>query len=237
MLSRNIKSIKDMTYILCLETSAQSCSVALAHKDVCVASVTCHMSCEHARLLPQLCTHVLQSVNLDTKVLDAIALSEGPGSFTGLRIGSAIAKGMCIAADLPLISCDTLYILVKTWYNIILQPMDFFLALVPMKNHTFAYRLYDQYLRPLTTLHVGALQPKVLSAHLQAGTLCVLGASSKESWGTYFAHMKLSYVPHAQLRAEHMCAYAYQKYVNKDFVSVYDFSPVYGKEAVSTTKL
>ena len=223
-----------MSYILCIETSSKSCSVALAHRGVCVASVTSHMPREHARLLPQLCTYVLEAAHLSASKLHAVALSEGPGSFTGLRIGAAIAKSICLAANFPLISCSTLYVLARTWRSMVAQSTDFFLVLLPMKNHTFSYRLYDKNLDPLTKTHIGELQFSALVPYLRAGTLCVLGAESMEDWKKYLSHMQVYTVPHATLSAEHMCDYAYQKYMNKDFVSAYDFSPMYGREAIRT---
>ena len=103
-----------MAYILHIETSSKQCSVALAYKGKTLTSrVLNSESFSHNEKLHLFISEVLEEANLKTKQLDAISVSKGPGSYTGLRIGVAAAKGFCFALDIPLIALNSLEILVQ----------------------------------------------------------------------------------------------------------------------------
>lgn len=98
--------------ILCIETTTQNCSVALVHEGQTVASN--RMRSEHyvhAEQLHPLIAACLQQAKAEWSNLKAIAVSSGPGSYTGLRIGVAAAKGLAYALQIPLIEVDTLHML------------------------------------------------------------------------------------------------------------------------------
>ncbi len=99
-------------YILNIETSTKNCSVALANNGKTVHSKELsEAGFSHAEKLHVFIEEVLVDSNLTFKDLVAIAVSQGPGSYTGLRIGVSAAKGLCFALDIPLISVDTLQVL------------------------------------------------------------------------------------------------------------------------------
>lgn len=107
-----------MAYILHLETTTQQCSVALAWEGKCIAKkelLTAHFS--HSEKLHAFIEAVLKEGAVGFNQLDAIAISKGPGSYTGLRIGVAAAKGLCFALDLPLIAINTLELMVQPFFN------------------------------------------------------------------------------------------------------------------------
>lgn len=97
-----------MAYILCIETSASCCSVALFNGDELIHLEEETKKNSHAELLLPFIEKCLLAANIKKSALDAIAISEGPGSYTGLRIGVSTAKGLCYALNIPLISIDTL---------------------------------------------------------------------------------------------------------------------------------
>lgn len=98
-----------MTYILNVETATKNCSVAIAKDGI---TLHCKELSEegysHAEKLHVFIEQVLKEVHLTFNDLSAIAVSQGPGSYTGLRIGVSAAKGLCFALDIPLIAIDTL---------------------------------------------------------------------------------------------------------------------------------
>lgn len=93
--------------ILCLETSADRCSVALFRDGQLVADRRTDEERAHSRKLARFVQEVLDEGNVSAAQLDAVAYSEGPGSYTGLRVGLSLAKGMCFALDIPLIGIPT----------------------------------------------------------------------------------------------------------------------------------
>ena len=97
--------------ILCIETSTQVCSAAVTIGGVPVAERVCREGANHAQMLPVFVEELLAEVKAKGLRIEAVALSEGPGSYTGLRIGTSTAKGICYGLDVPLIPVQTLQVL------------------------------------------------------------------------------------------------------------------------------
>ncbi len=98
-----------MSYILNIETATKNCSVALAKEGT---TILCKEIAEegysHAERLHVFIEEIIAEAGITYNDLAAIAVSQGPGSYTGLRIGVSAAKGLCYALDIPLIAVDTL---------------------------------------------------------------------------------------------------------------------------------
>ena len=84
------------------------CSVCITENDKVIASKELNSGYSHAENLHVFIQDVLKEANLTVKQISAVAVSKGPGSYTGLRIGVSSAKGLCYALQIPLISVDTL---------------------------------------------------------------------------------------------------------------------------------
>jgi tRNA threonylcarbamoyladenosine biosynthesis protein TsaB len=93
--------------ILCLETATTTCSVALCNSNGIIAIRESNDIKSHASLLTVFIEEILKEVSISSRELKAVAVSKGPGSYTGLRIGVSVAKGICYSASLPLIGIDT----------------------------------------------------------------------------------------------------------------------------------
>jgi tRNA threonylcarbamoyladenosine biosynthesis protein TsaB len=117
-----------MAKILCIETATTNCSVALSlNGSAIVLKEDNSKEYSHAERLHDYITVVLEEAKVSNNELDAIAVSKGPGSYTGLRIGVSAAKGLCFALGIPLISVPTLESLalqVKTEGGIIVSMLD-----------------------------------------------------------------------------------------------------------------
>ena len=98
-----------MSIILNIETTTKNCSVSIAEKgEILAIKELNNGNYSHAEVLHPFILDVLKEANLTSDKIDAVAVSKGPGSYTGLRIGVSAAKGLCFALDKPLISIDTL---------------------------------------------------------------------------------------------------------------------------------
>jgi len=101
-----------LSYILNIETATKNCSVALAKEG---KTILCKEIAEegysHAERLHVFIEEIIKEAEITFQEISAIAVSQGPGSYTGLRIGVSAAKGLCFALDIPLIAVDTLQVL------------------------------------------------------------------------------------------------------------------------------
>lgn len=97
--------------ILCIETSTSVCSAAICKDGLPIRQCICKQGSNHARLLPLYIEELLNYAKEQQLIIEAVALSEGPGSYTGLRIGTATAKGLCYGWNIPLIPIPTLEVL------------------------------------------------------------------------------------------------------------------------------
>ena len=100
-----------MARIILIETSTARCSVGLAEDGVCTHYIESPEPRSHASMTAPFVKAVLDEAGLTVKDCDAVCVSKGPGSYTGLRVGSSTAKGLCFGASLPLLSLGTLDIL------------------------------------------------------------------------------------------------------------------------------
>jgi tRNA threonylcarbamoyladenosine biosynthesis protein TsaB len=95
-------------FILCLETATEVCSVALSESGRPIAEKSIREANAHGSILTVLIEEILKEARLKFSDLSAVAYSDGPGSYTGLRIGLSVAKGICYGSNVPLIAVSTL---------------------------------------------------------------------------------------------------------------------------------
>jgi tRNA threonylcarbamoyladenosine biosynthesis protein TsaB len=112
-----------MTSILAIETSTPACSVALAVGDAKFSRYS-EEPRSHTRLIMGMIDEVLREAGIAVDSLDAIAVTVGPGSFTGLRIGFSTAQGLAFGADIPVIPVSTLQVMAQTYRRKYAADMD-----------------------------------------------------------------------------------------------------------------
>ena len=117
-----------MSRILCVDTSSFICSVSVFENLSLISSNSSEVEKSHSKLIIQLIDQSLKDAKIKINELDAFAVSMGPGSYTGLRIGVSTIKGLCYSLEKPLISINTLEILSKSALNHINNYNDFFIC-------------------------------------------------------------------------------------------------------------
>lgn len=114
---RMILRIGEEMKILALDSSGLVASAAIVENDVTIAEYTINHKKTHSQTLLPMLDEIRRMTELDLQTIDAIAIASGPGSFTGLRIGSATAKGLGLALNLPIISVPTVDSLAYNLYG------------------------------------------------------------------------------------------------------------------------
>lgn len=128
---------EEMSYILCIDTGTDVCSVAIARDGKLLALMESSGERDHARNVAVYADELMRGNDIEPKELSAVAVAKGPGSYTGLRIGVSFAKGLCYSLGIPLIAVDSLESLarvaveeheagllsIRDWENALLCPM------------------------------------------------------------------------------------------------------------------
>ncbi|PKM50114.1 MAG: tRNA (adenosine(37)-N6)-threonylcarbamoyltransferase complex dimerization subunit type 1 TsaB [Firmicutes bacterium HGW-Firmicutes-7] len=137
--------------VLAIETSGLVASVAIADKDEIICEYTTNFKKTHSVILMPMLEEIIKVIDLDMKTVDIIAVSGGPGSFTGLRIGSATAKGLAHVLNLPIVSVPTLEGLANN-----IDRTDLLICpLMDARRHqvyTALYEYNEEHLQPLTEM-------------------------------------------------------------------------------------
>lgn len=221
-----------MGLILSIETATKSCSVALAKNGQlvdCIEEVSEKYS--HAEQLTVFIESILAKHQFKMKDLDAIAISSGPGSYTGLRIGVSTAKGLCYALDIPLISVSTLEAMAE------LKKTDFTEhMLCPMIDA----RRMEVYCAMFSNEGQTEVQAKVIdedsfAAELENGPVLFFGDGADKCQDT-LRHPNAQFELGVYPSARGMIALAQQKFSEKQFEDLAYYEPFYLKEFVAGVK-
>lgn len=221
-----------MAWILCIETATKSCSVALA-RDGHLVAVKEEVSekYSHSEQLTIFIEQLLQQEELKVSDLEAIAVSSGPGSYTGLRIGVSTAKGMCYACDIPLIAVSTLEAMVQVMKDKYPE-----IQLCPMLDA----RRMEVYCMLYSKSQVSPVVAKVIDQNsfeeeLAQGPLLFFGDGADKCQDVLNhtnAHFELGVYP----SATNMIPLAYDKFQSQDFEDIAYFEPFYLKDFVVGVK-
>lgn len=190
--------------ILNIETSTTCCSAAITINGKPVASVEQLANANHASQLPVFIQQLLHEANANGWHLDAVALSQGPGSYTGLRIGASTAKGICYGLNIPLIPVDTLQVLCASVPSGMLPDNALLCPMLDARRMEVYTALYQQQGTQLST--ISEVQAMIIDADAFAQTLAQQpvyffgnGAAKCQSVITHpNAHFVDNVVPQAQ---------------------------------------
>lgn len=126
-----------MSYILHIDTSADTSSIAITLKGQILTTATNTETRNHAASINNMIEQVLGDINIKSTDLNAVAVCSGPGSYTGLRIAMATAKGICYALDIPLILNDKLALLAGNDATKYTEPASFASILIAREGEYF----------------------------------------------------------------------------------------------------
>lgn len=215
-----------MALILSIETSTSVCSVAVHNSGNLLSLCEITESSAHAERLMQL---ILDTVNKSGYLLmdlDAIAVSEGPGSYTGLRIGVSTAKGLAFGLNLPLISINTLQSLASA---VVAEEGELIIPVLDARRMEVYREVFDSNFISVSKLDSEILKAGAFQNFLEKGPVYFLG-NAVEKVKTVVANENSRFIPDLTFSALHMGKLAYSKFENQDFANLAYFVPNYLKE-------
>lgn len=216
------------SYILCLETSGPLCSVAICCNGIMISYIESDGEWKHSQYLTTKIEECLKEANLSINKLDAVCISRGPGSYTGLRVGSSTAKGICYALDIPLIAVDTLKIiaypelktLADNWVTYIIPMID------ARRDEVYCTIFDDQLIAHVDTKpHI--LQEDSFSEYFTKGAL-ICGDGATKAINLINAATTTIFQPTYPL-AKNMAQLSYNRFLENKIENTAYFNPYYLK--------
>jgi len=235
--------------ILCLETATPVCSVALNDGSRTLALRECKGQNAHSEKITLFIKEVLEEAGIGYDRLDAVAVSKGPGSYTGLRIGVSTAKGVCYAADKPLIAVDTLQAMaigMRQRLSDSLQPADLLVPMIDARRMEVYCSVFDANLHRVKdtaavvfdataqdALSIGIGSFLHLSVSVPNGHHYLFGDGAPKLAPLFADTPEVHVINDFGPSAAYMASLADQALRAKDFVDVAYFEPFYLKDFVA----
>ena len=218
-----------MATIICIETATTNCSVALSiNGSVIALEEDNSKQYSHAERLHIFIDEVLKKGNLSRNEIDAIAVSKGPGSYTGLRIGVSAAKGLCYALDVPLISVATLRSLALQ----VNEKEGTVVSMLDARRMEVYAAVFSSEGIEIRETKAEILTTESFSEYLDKGKVRFIG-SGVDKFEPICSHTNAILLKDKLPSAREMAALAEEKYKKSDIENVAYFEPYYLKDFIS----
>jgi len=220
-----------LSLILNIETSTKNCSVSLTESGSVIALKQINDGkYSHNENLHTFIVDVLKEADKKINELEAVAVSKGPGSYTGLRIGVSAAKGLCFSLDIPLISISTLQSLALQ-----VQAEDtYIIAMLDARRMEVYSAVYDESTILVREIRAEILEDNSFEEFLNKKTVYFIG-DGVEKTKTLISHKNAIFIDDKLPTANEMASFSYAKFQQNDFEDVAYFEPFYLKDFVATT--
>jgi tRNA threonylcarbamoyladenosine biosynthesis protein TsaB len=218
-----------LSLILSIETATTNCSVSLSKEGKTLfLKEDYDKNYSHAERLHVYIDDVLKEAKIDSSKLDAIAVSKGPGSYTGLRIGVSAAKGLCFALDKPLISVPTLEALA---HQVVCND-GIIVAMLDARRMEVYAAIFDSNYSQIKETEAVILDESSFHAYLEQGKVYFIG-NGVEKTKALISHPNAIFIENKLPSANEMSTMANHKYKKSDFEDVAYFEPYYLKDFVA----
>jgi tRNA threonylcarbamoyladenosine biosynthesis protein TsaB len=219
-----------MSLILNIETATKNCSVSLSNQGEVIACVeVAEQGYSHAEKLHVFIEQVLLASNIQFSDLKAIAVSQGPGSYTGLRIGISAAKGLCYSLNIPLIAIDTLEVLARQ-----LQISEgYIIPMIDARRMEVYSAVFNAQYEKIRNTQAEIITDESFQEF--GGMLYFVGDSAAKCKEVL---TKPNFVFKEEMvypSSKEMATLSYEKHQKLEFVDVAYFEPLYLKDFVATT--
>lgn len=222
-----------MAVILSIETSTSVCSAALHENGKLVACKEVHIPHSTAARLAVQIQELFDETKIERNQLAAVAVSAGPGSYTGLRIGVSTAKGICYGLSIPLIAIDSLWVLASHITN---PAADLLCPMIDARRMEVYCCLLDTSLQPIEGTHARVVDEKSFNDKLSDRTILFFGDGAMKCRET-IKHPNAFFMENIYNTASDMGPLAYKFLLSQQFQNLELFEPNYLKDFVAKTKL
>jgi tRNA threonylcarbamoyladenosine biosynthesis protein TsaB len=225
-----------MALILNIETATTVCSVCLSDGDKILAIRETRDHNSHSKVVAVFIEEILKETGTDRRKLDAVAVSKGPGSYTGLRIGVSTAKGLCYALDIPMIGVGTLEAMAHGIRQQVLpEKPDLPVVIVPMidaRRMEVYTALFDRNLLPMKETSAEIITADSFADLLPDHHLIIAGDGAGKCRSTLL-HKNIAYLDDFETSSRYMAGMANELFESGVFENTAYFEPFYLKDFIA----
>ena len=217
-----------MAVLLNIETSTKNCSVSIADNGKIVAMKELNNgNYSHAEVLHPFIEDILKEAGMLIEELEGVAVSKGPGSYTGLRIGVSAAKGLSFALNIPLISIDTLHSL----SHAITVEAGTIVPMLDARRMEVYAAVFDKTHKQIRTIEAEIIEDSSFSEYLALGKVYFLGDGAQKCKET-ITHKNAIFVSDKFPSSEQMALLSHEKFLRKETEDLAYFEPFYLKDFI-----
>ncbi len=225
-----------MANILLIETATRVCSVGLSADGSILAMRESFEKRSHAELITVFIDEVMQEAGILLLELDAVAVSMGPGSYTGLRIGVSTAKGVCYALDKPLIAIDTLQAMAAGMASERQKQGDqneWYCPMIDARRMEVYAALFDGTNKRMTATEAMIIDENSFSEEIREHKLVFFGDGAPKCRELLDSNDQAVFIDDFNPSVKYMAMLAQQQFDSGDFVNTAYFEPFYLKDFVA----
>lgn len=224
-----------MALILNIDTATTIGSVSLSRDGKAIQTLVNEKQQDHAAAMILFVQQIMKEQGITPVQLDAVAVSAGPGSYTGLRVGVATAKGLCYAWNKPLLAVSTLQMMAQGLIADVKDEQALYCPMLDARRQEVFTGLYDARLQEVMPPQAMILEPSSLEGPLATHKIYFFGDGSPK-WELMLSSHKNAIFTKYTISAAHMAPLSAQAYENKLFADLAYFSPFYLKPFYSHQK-
>jgi tRNA threonylcarbamoyladenosine biosynthesis protein TsaB len=218
-----------MAHILSIDTSTPVCSVAIHHQGTLLGNFSLHLDKGHSSALHVLIDDLLKHCQLAPHQLGAIAVGKGPGSYTGLRIGSSTAKGLCFSLNIPLIAVNTLQAMALSVANSHISD-SLLCPMIDARRMEVYCMILDSQATPLTPTWPEVVNEFSFDQYLSHEKVIFFGNGSAKCKSVVSKNPNATFLNGVVPDASQIGAIAWEKFQSREFEDIAYFEPFYLKE-------
>ncbi len=219
-----------MSYILHIDTSSINCSVAVSENDQLLSLVEKIEANIHASQITLFIEEACKKANIRINDLNAVAVSKGPGSYTGLRIGVSTAKGICYALGIPLLAVDTLKSMTRAAIEMYYDKEGIYVPMIDARRMEVYTKVFDHELKELQETEALILDENSFAKFQSYSKKLILYGDGAEKTKSIVNSAEIIYLDLLYPSSKDMVHDAFELFTNKQFEDTAYFEPYYLKE-------
>ena len=219
--------------ILNINTASEFCSVCISKGNEVLALKEAGLPNDHSRVVAILIEDCTKEASVSLARIDAVAISTGPGSYTSLRVGASVAKGICYALGKPLIPVDTLQAMARAVIKVG-EPDALYCPMIDARRMEVYCAVFNANNEVLAPPAARILDSESFHEHLDSGKKMFISGSGALKFKNILTTSLVEFVE-ARHSATELIFFSNEKYARREFVDLASFSPLYLKPPNLTT--